>query len=116
MHTGDVGHLDEDGFLVITDRKKDIIVTAGGKNVAPQNLENELKAQRAISQAVVVGDRKPYIAALITLDPEARAPTLPRCSARSMRSTRSGHATSRSSASPSSRASSRSRTARSRPR
>jgi len=70
VHTGDVGHLDEDGFLVITDRKKDIIVTAGGKNVAPQNLENELKAHKIVSQAVVVGDRKPYIVALITLDPE----------------------------------------------
>jgi len=70
VHTGDIGHLDEDGFLVITDRKKDIIVTAGGKNVAPQNLENELKAHRVISQAIVVGDRKPYIAALVTIDPE----------------------------------------------
>ena len=70
VHTGDVGHLDEDGFLVITDRKKDIIVTAGGKNVAPQNLESELKAHKIVSQAVVVGDRKPYIVALITLDPE----------------------------------------------
>jgi long-chain acyl-CoA synthetase len=69
VHTGDVGHLDGDGFLVITDRKKDIIVTAGGKNVAPQNLENELKAHRIVSQALVIGDRKPYIAALITLDP-----------------------------------------------
>jgi long-chain acyl-CoA synthetase len=71
VHTGDVGHLDEDGFLVITDRKKDIIVTAGGKNVAPQNLENELKAHKVISQAVVVGDRKPYVAALVTVDREA---------------------------------------------
>ena len=70
VHTGDVGHFDDDGFLVITDRKKDIIVTAGGKNVAPQNLENELKAHRIVSQALVVGDRKPYIAALITVDPE----------------------------------------------
>jgi long-chain acyl-CoA synthetase len=70
VHTGDVGHFDEDGFLVITDRKKDIIVTAGGKNVAPQNLENDLKAHRIVSQALVVGDRKPYIAALITVDPE----------------------------------------------
>jgi long-chain acyl-CoA synthetase len=73
VHTGDVGHLDEDGFLVITDRKKDILVTAGGKNVAPQNLENELKAHPAISQAVVVGDRRPYVAALVTLDPDATA-------------------------------------------
>ena len=71
VHTGDIGHLDDDGFLVITDRKKDIIVTAGGKNVAPQNLENELKAHRVISQVLVVGDRKPYVAALITVDPEA---------------------------------------------
>jgi long-chain acyl-CoA synthetase len=71
VHTGDVGHLDEDGFLVITDRKKDIIVTAGGKNVSPQNLENELKAQPLISQALVVGDRRPYIAALITVEPDA---------------------------------------------
>ena len=71
VHTGDIGHLDEDGFLVITDRKKDIIVTAGGKNVAPQNLENELKSHRVISQVLVVGDRKPYVAALITVDPDA---------------------------------------------
>jgi long-chain acyl-CoA synthetase len=70
VHTGDIGHLDEDGFLVITDRKKDIIVTAGGKNVAPQNLENELKAHRVVSQVLIVGDRKPYIGALITIDPE----------------------------------------------
>jgi long-chain acyl-CoA synthetase len=70
VHTGDVGHLDEDGFLHITDRKKDLIVTAGGKNVAPQNLENDLKAHKAISQVLVVGDRKPFIAALVTVDPE----------------------------------------------
>ena len=70
VHTGDVGHLDEDGFLVITDRKKDIIVTAGGKNVAPQNLENELKTHAIVSQALVIGDRRPYIGALITLDPD----------------------------------------------
>jgi long-chain acyl-CoA synthetase len=73
VHTGDVGHIDDDGFLVITDRKKDIIVTAGGKNVAPQNLENELKSHRVVSQALVMGDRMPYIAALITLDPESAA-------------------------------------------
>jgi long-chain acyl-CoA synthetase len=70
VHTGDVGHIDPDGFLVITDRKKDIIVTAGGKNVAPQNLENELKSAPVISQALVVGDRRPYVAALVTVDPE----------------------------------------------
>jgi long-chain acyl-CoA synthetase len=71
VHTGDVGHLDEDGFLVITDRKKDIIVTAGGKNVAPQNLENELKSHRVVSQALVVGDRRPYVSALVTIDRES---------------------------------------------
>ncbi|HJR93990.1 MAG TPA: long-chain fatty acid--CoA ligase, partial [Gaiellaceae bacterium] len=69
LKTGDIGHLDEDGFLHITDRKKDILVTAGGKNVAPQNLENELKTSKYVSQALVVGDAKPYVAALLTLDP-----------------------------------------------
>ena len=68
LHTGDVGTLDEDGFLTVTDRKKDLIVTAGGKNVAPQNLENMLKTVPWISQALVVGDRRPYLVALITLD------------------------------------------------
>ena len=67
LRSGDVGNLDEDGFLTITDRKKDILVTAGGKNVAPQNLENALKTHSIISQALVVGDRRPYVAALITL-------------------------------------------------
>jgi long-chain acyl-CoA synthetase len=69
FRTGDVGELDDDGWLKITDRKKDLIITAGGKNIAPQNLENALKASRFISQAVIVGDRRPYITALITLDP-----------------------------------------------
>jgi long-chain acyl-CoA synthetase len=68
LRSGDVGEIDEDGFVTITDRKKDIIVTAGGKNVAPQNIENSLKASRFVSQALVVGDRRPYVAALITLD------------------------------------------------
>jgi long-chain acyl-CoA synthetase len=68
LRSGDIGELDEDGFLSITDRKKDIIVTAGGKNVAPQNLENELKASKFVSQALVVGDKRPYCIALITLD------------------------------------------------
>ena len=67
LRSGDVGHLDDDGFLTITDRKKDILVTAGGKNVAPQNLESALKTHPLISQALVVGDRRPYVAALITL-------------------------------------------------
>jgi long-chain acyl-CoA synthetase len=68
LRTGDVGDLDDDGFLRITDRKKDIIVTAGGKNVAPQNLENALKAATVVSQALVIGDRRPYLTALITVD------------------------------------------------
>jgi len=68
LRSGDVGEIDEDGFVTITDRKKDIIVTAGGKNLAPQNIENSLKTSRYISQALVVGDRRPYVTALITLD------------------------------------------------
>jgi long-chain acyl-CoA synthetase len=70
LRSGDVGSIDEDGFIHITDRKKDILVTAGGKNVAPQNLENALKTAPLVSQALVVGDRRPYVAALITVDPE----------------------------------------------
>jgi long-chain acyl-CoA synthetase len=74
LHTGDLGRVDEDGFLYITGRKKDIIITAGGKNITPANPENWLKENRWISQAVVVGDRRPYLVVLITLDPEeARA-------------------------------------------
>ena len=68
LRTGDVGDIDVDGFISITDRKKDILVTAGGKNVAPQNIENDLKTSKYVSQALVVGDRRPYVAALITLD------------------------------------------------
>jgi long-chain acyl-CoA synthetase len=72
LHSGDVGRL-EDGFLRITDRKKDLIVTAGGKNVAPQAIENALKAESAlISQALVYGDRRPYCVALLTLSEAAR--------------------------------------------
>ena len=69
LKTGDIGMLDDDGFLHITDRKKDILVTAGGKNVAPQNIENDLKTSKYVSQALVVGDARPYVAALVTLDP-----------------------------------------------
>jgi long-chain acyl-CoA synthetase len=70
LRTGDIGQLDADGFLRITDRKKDILVTAGGKNVAPQNIENDLKTSKYVSQALVVGDKRPYVAALMTLDPD----------------------------------------------
>jgi long-chain acyl-CoA synthetase len=70
LHTGDLGSIDEDGFLSITGRKKDIIITAGGKNITPANLENDLKQCRWISQAVMHGDQRPYPVALITLDEE----------------------------------------------
>jgi len=70
LHSGDLGRLDEDGFLFITGRQKDIIITAGGKNIAPANLENALRHNRWISHAVVLGDSRPYLVALITLDAE----------------------------------------------
>ncbi len=74
LHTGDLGSLDSDGYLSITGRKKDIIITAGGKNLTPANIENDLKASRWISQAVMHGDRRPYPVVLVTLDEEEIVP------------------------------------------
>jgi long-chain acyl-CoA synthetase len=74
VHTGDLGEIDADGFVTITGRKKDIIITAGGKNIAPANLENELRQSRWISHAVMYGDARPYPVALITLDPDEIGP------------------------------------------
>ena len=68
LQTGDVGSLDEDGYLSITDRKKDIIVTAGGKNITPQYIENKLKASLYINDAVVIDDRRKFLACLVMID------------------------------------------------
>jgi long-subunit acyl-CoA synthetase (AMP-forming) len=70
LHSGDIGTIDGDGFLQITDRKKDILITAGGENIAPQVLEGHLKGIPVVAQAVVIGDRRKYLTALVTLDPE----------------------------------------------
>ncbi|MBJ7470872.1 MAG: long-chain fatty acid--CoA ligase [Solirubrobacteraceae bacterium] len=73
LHSGDLGKLDADGFLTITGRKKDLIITSSGKNIAPSHLENLIRQHRWVSQCVVYGDRKPFITALITLDPDEAA-------------------------------------------
>ena len=70
LHSGDIGEIDDDGFLWVTDRKKELIVTSGGKNVAPQPIEGQLKAIPGVAQAVVIGDRRKYLTALLTLEPE----------------------------------------------
>ena len=70
LHTGDIGEVDSDGYLKITGRKKDIIITAGGKNITPANLEGEIRQSQWVSQCVVIGDRRPYLVALVTLDAE----------------------------------------------
>jgi long-chain acyl-CoA synthetase len=74
LHTGDIGHIDDDGFLHITDRIKEIIVTAGGKNVAPQPIENALKTDRFIAHAMVVGDRRNFISAVLVPQPDVLQP------------------------------------------
>ncbi len=70
LHSGDVGNIDDTGFLKITDRKKELLITSGGENIAPQILEGKLKSIPVVSQVVVVGDKRKYITALFTLDPD----------------------------------------------
>jgi long-chain acyl-CoA synthetase len=77
LHTGDIGEFDEDGYLKIVDRKKELIITAGGKNVSPANVEAVLKTVPLVGQAMAVGDDRPYLVALLTLDPDAAAARFP---------------------------------------
>ncbi len=70
LHSGDIGQFDDDGYLCIVDRKKELIITAGGKNISPANLETALKSAHLIGQAAVIGDDRPFVSALLVLDPE----------------------------------------------
>jgi long-chain acyl-CoA synthetase len=77
LHTGDIGKFDEDGYLSIVDRKKELIITAGGKNISPANIEAALKTIPLVGQAMAIGDAKPYLVAVLTLDPDAVAVRFP---------------------------------------
>src|SRR5438876_5126088 len=70
LHTGDIGELDDEGYLKIVERKKELIITAGGKNISPANLEAKLKAHPLVGTACVIGDGRPYLTALVVLDPD----------------------------------------------
>ena len=73
LHSGDIGVFDDDGYLRIVDRKKELIITAGGKNISPANLEAKLKLVPLIGQAAVIGDQRPFVSALVVLEPDAAA-------------------------------------------
>jgi long-chain acyl-CoA synthetase len=77
LHTGDIGEFDEDGYLRIVDRKKELIITAGGKNVSPANIEAALKTIPLVGQAIAIGEARPYLVAILTLDPDAVAVRFP---------------------------------------